>query len=377
MTRALRVVYVSTLTHGGPVSHLLDLAPRIAEAGADVRVVCGTDEVAERFRAVGLRADVLVVRSKWDVMAVGRLWRLLADADVIHTQDRRAGLFARPLGRLRGAAAVHTYHGLPEDIAVRVGRDEPPSAPELGRARRLWLFGCYLPLEGVLARLGVVVVPSQAMSSYLASVGLPPRRLVVIPSGIDASENEPRPAVPEGGPLRVVTVANLEPWKGVDLVVDACARATVARGIVLDVFGDGTERAALERSAARQGVDAHFHGHVPDIRQRLSAADLFVLASRAENLPISILEAMAGGLPVVAARVGGVAELVEDAVTGRVVPPDDAAALAGAISDLADDPGRRAAMGRAGLDRVRAQFSASGAAARTLELYGARCASSR
>lgn len=363
-----RVVFVSTLDHGGPVTHLVDLATRVAAAGLDVRVVCATQRVAAALRDGGIRADVHEVRSKWDVAAIGRLWRLLAEADVVHTQDRRAGFFARPLGRLRGARVVHTFHGVPEDVAIRVGRTDPLSQAPLPLRRRLWLSGCYFPLEALLARLGPVVVPSRAMATFLASVGLPARAMTVVPSGIDpdADATEARPD--DGGAVRVVAVGNLEPWKGFDLFLSALA--DVRADVTVDVFGDGTERPRLERmAAANRGAPVTFHGHVDDLRTRLGTADLFVLPSRAENLPISILEAMAAGVPVVATRVGGIAELVEEGRTGVLVGPEDPRALAAAIDELARDAARRRAMGRAGLDRVRASFSATSVADATLAVY--------
>jgi glycosyltransferase involved in cell wall biosynthesis len=362
-----RAVYVSTLDHGGPVTHLLDLAPRVAaEPGLEVRVVCGTDEVAARFRAAGLRADVHRVRSKWDVAAAGRLWRLLAGADVVHTEDRRAGFFARPLGRLRGARVVHTYHGVPEDLAVRVGRDDPASRAPLPLRRQVWLRGVYFPLEALLARLGPVVVPSHAMATFLVSAGLPARALRVVPSGIDPEPGATAERA-RGEAVRLVAVGNVETWKGLDLLL--AALGSVRADVTLDVFGDGTERPRLERTAPSTVT---FHGHVGDLRDRLREADVLVLPSRAENLPISILEAMAAGLPVIAARVGGVAELVDDGVTGLLVPPEDPAALAGAIESLAGDRSRRQAMGAAGLARVRSAFSATEAARATIELYRSR-----
>lgn len=367
---ALRVVYVSTLEHGGPVSHLLDLAPKVAAAGAQVRAVVANEAVAESFRRAGVATTVVLVRSKWDVGGALALWGALGDADVVHTQDRRAGLFARPVARLRGAQVVHTYHGLPEDIAVRVGRTGPPPGPAPSAVRRLWLFAGYLRIESLLARLGSVVVPSHAMAGFLDGAGLPAERIRVLPSGIDVRRSEPAPS---SSPPVVVTVANLERWKGVDLLVDAVATLPVR----LEVYGDGTERAALEAQARRVGADARFLGRVADVRDRLAAADVFVLPSRAENLPISVLEAMAAALPVVATRVGGVPELVEDGVTGRVVAPDDAAALAGAIAEVLGDENARVAMGRAGAQRVRERFDAAAAGARMLARYEELCESSR
>ena len=363
-------MYVSTLDHGGPVSHLLDLAPHVARAGAEVRVVAASEAVAASFRATGVAATAVRVRSKWDVRGAGDLWPALAGADVVHTQDRRAGLFARPLGRLRGARVVHTYHGLPEDIAVRVGRSTAPPGPSPSLLRRLWLFGGYLRVEALLARLGAVVVPSRAMADFLAGAGIPPARISVLPSGIDVRRRRPRPV---SSPPVVATVANLEHWKGVDLLVEAVAGLAVR----LEVYGDGTERAALEALAGRVGADVRFLGRVGDVRERLLGADLFVLASRAENLPISVLEAMAAALPVVATRVGGVPELVEHGVTGRVVEPDDPGVLAAAIADVLGDEEARLAMGAAGAARAAEHFDAVAAGERMLARYVELCASSR
>jgi glycosyltransferase involved in cell wall biosynthesis len=373
----MRVVYVSTLARGGPVSHLLDLAPRVAALGVDVRVACADGGVAGAFRARGVDAVPLSspVRSKWDVRGASALWPLLADADVVHTHDRRAGLFARVLGRARGAAVVHTYHGLPEEIAVELGRDDGYRDPSVSALRRAWLRGGYLRIEGALAMLGVVVVPSAAMAAYLAAAGVPRARLRVIASGIDVVRAEP------GGrhdPPVVATMANLERWKGVDVLLDACALVARERRLRVDVYGDGDERGALEAQAARLGVDVTFLGHVVGARDRLVVdADVVVVPSRAENLPVAALEAMAAALPVVATRVGGVPELVDDGVTGFVVPPDDAPAMAAAIGKVLADDDLRVAMGRSGAARVASRFSADGTARALVDLYEQRCASSR
>ena len=363
----MRVTYVTTLERGGPVSHLRAVADRVAQLGVDVRVV-GPGDVP--------------VRSKWDVRGALGLWSQLAGADIVHTHDRRAGLFARVLARMRGAAVVHTYHGLPEEIAVELGRDDGYRDPSVPPLRRAWLRGGYLRVEAALALLGVVVVPSEAMASYLAGAGVPRSRLRVIPSGIDVVRTAPPPV--RHDPPVIAVMANLERWKGVDVLLDACGLHLHAGGTHLhaggmhvDVYGDGTERRALEGQAARLGVDATFHGHVAGARERLLEADVLVVPSRAENLPIAALEAMAAALPVVATRVGGVPELVDDGVTGFVVPPDDPAAMAAAIAKVLADDELRAGMGRAAAARVAERFSAEGMARKLVDLYGERCASSR
>lgn len=366
----MHVVYVSSLTKGGPVSHLLTLGPAVARAGAHVRVVCGDDHVAAAFRAVGIDASVAPLRHKGDVSGARTVNRLVRGADVVHTHDRRAGLLVRPAARIRGARAVHTYHGLPEEIALRVGREgevheRPPGA---SRAQIAWLLHGYLRLEAALTVFGPVVVPSQAMSRFLRAHGLPASRVHVVPNGIDlpaapAARREPAVA----GPLVIGVAANLEYHKGIDVLLEACALA--GRPLRLEVLGDGTWRSRLERLASARRVDARFSGHVDDVEARFGGMDVLAVPSRAENFPVSVLEAMAAGLPVVATRVGGLPELVVDGETGMLVDPDDPAALAEALDSLAADPDRRRALGESGGRRVAALFGADRMAARMLTLY--------
>ena len=359
-----KVTFVSTLDAGGPVTHLVGLIPPLVERGVEVTVVAADEATAARYREAGARALVVAVRSKWDVGAARRLRAALRGADVVHAQDRRAGQFARPLGRLAGARVVHTYHGLPEDVAVRAWGADRPALPW---RRRAWLSGVYFPLESVLARLGPVVVPSEAMARALAGLGLPGGRLVVVPSAVEVLRSE---APPAHEPLRVATAANLEPWKGVDVVVRACAAvARSGRPVHLDVYGTGSEADALDRLARREGADATFHGEVGALPARLLDADLFALGSRAENLPMVILEAMGAALPVIATDVGGVAEAVVDGETGLLVPADDVGGMAEALDRLAADDGLRRRMGAAGARRAAGVFSPAAVADRLLALY--------
>jgi len=367
----MRVVYVSTLERGGPLFHLRQLAPHVAAQGVDVHVVCATETVAAGFEELGVSARAVPIASKFDLGGGAGLWRLLEDADVVHTQDRRAGLFARPQGRLRGARVVHTLHGLPEEIAARMGREEAPDAPGVSRGRIAWLVHGYLRLEALLTTLGALVTPSHAMARFLEAHGFPAGRVHVIPIGVDAAGSngrEPHDVFVAG------TAAGLEYWKGIDVLLEACAQVGVP--LRLEVFGDGSLRAELERQAREAGVDARFHGWVPDLPSRMHELDAFVLASRAENLPLSILEAMAAGLPVVGTRVGGIPELVVDGTTGLLVEPEQPAELAAALETLARDPERRDELGRRGRERAAEHFSSEEVARRTVRLYERLCGSS-
>lgn len=360
----MRVVYVSTVERGGPVWHLVDLVPRVIEAGADALVVCQTAEVAAHFRALRIPTLVSPVRDKFDLRGALRLRPLLASADVVHTQDRRAGLLVRPLARLGRAKVAHTLHGLPVDMAVQVGRDRSASLFGVSdRTVRLHTMS-YFAVEATLSRFGAVVVPSQALARFIADHGVPRARIEVIASGVDVQRSAPDPL---GSPVVIGTAAMLEPLKAIDVLLEACARVTLP--LQVEIYGDGSRRGELERRAASLGLKATFHGNVDDVRQRLTSIDLFVLASRGENLPISILEAMAAALPVVATRVGGVRELVDHGTTGLLVEPDDVEGMARAITTIATDGQLHDSMGRAGAERVGRLFRPAEVGRKTAELY--------
>jgi glycosyltransferase involved in cell wall biosynthesis len=360
----VNVVYVSTIPSGGPVSHLRTLVPRVAAAGVGVSVVCATEEVATEFWQRGVSATVVPVRHKLDLWGTARLWPLLKSADVVHTHDRRAGLLARPQARLRGAGIVHTLHGLPEEIATAVGRLAAPPLAGASPGRVFWLRRGYLPIESALSSMGMVISPSRALRRFLIHHGFSEERIRVIPSAVEIRRRHP-PA--PRTPVTVGTIAGLEYWKGVDLLVEACGQ--VSAPIRLEVYGEGVWRRRLEARARALGIDARFHGRVPAAEERLEEMDLFVLPSRADNLPMVILEAMARALPVVATRVGGVSEVVEDGRTGVLIEPEDVSALAAAIEALASDPTRREAMGSAGAQRASQLFDPNEIAARLVDLY--------
>jgi glycosyltransferase involved in cell wall biosynthesis len=219
-------------------------------------------------------------------------------------------------------------------------------------------------IEALLSYLGAVVVPSHALAQFLAAHGFPQRRMHVIPYGISVRRPSPSPL---HFPRRIGTAAMLEQRKGIDVLLDAYAAMQVPAE--LDVFGDGSLRGELEARARSLAIDVRFHGFVDDLRQQLLELDAFVLPTRADNLPVAILEAMAIGLPVVATRVGGVPELVLDRETGYLVDPDDPGELSHALDAVVADPDRHRLFGEASAARIAAHFEAGAVAARMVQLY--------
>jgi glycosyltransferase involved in cell wall biosynthesis len=176
--------------------------------------------------------------------------------------------------------------------------------------------------------------------------------------GVDAGEFAEAHPVDDGS-LKVICVGRLVPEKGQTVLLHAARRVRDAGvGVRLTFVGDGRSREAVEREATKSGVDVVFKGAL-DQDQLLGAlldADVFCLPSFAEGLPVVLMEAMASCLPVVTTRIAGVQELVEDGVSGFVVPPGREDLLASALLELANDRERAHAMGKAGRAKVGQEF---------------------
>jgi glycosyltransferase involved in cell wall biosynthesis len=179
----------------------------------------------------------------------------------------------------------------------------------------------------------------------------------------------------QGQGAHFVFVGRLAAIKGVRVLLAAFTevqqRLPKAR---LTLVGDGPDRAELERLAAQMGVAVEFMGYrsQAEVADILAGADVFVLPSFAEGLPVVLMEALASSVPVIATQVAGVSELVEEGQSGYLVPPGDAASLADRMYQAGCDPQARARMGEAGRARVRAEFDSSQEAARLAGLFCGR-----
>ena len=194
--------------------------------------------------------------------------------------------------------------------------------------------------------------------------GVAPERVETIYNGLDLSHWLPVSPAPRigAGPL-ITTVGNLRHVKGHDVLVEA---ASIVRRDVSNarftIGGEVLEPAyfqALQNQVQRLALADHvsFVGGIRDLRTHLATADLFVLPSRSEGFSNAIIEAMAASLPVVATDVGGNAEAVRTGITGCIVPPEDAPALARAILDILSQPDSGRAMGKAGRAAVVDHFT--------------------
>lgn len=231
--------------------------------------------------------------------------------------------------------------------------------------------------EGIALVDRIVCVSAAAAASF-AAAGIAADRLAVIRNGLGPrAPSRPRAAVRaalgvDASQPVVLTAARFTPQKDHAVLIDAVPAVWVAHpALRVWLAGHGPLEDDLRGRVEQRGLAAvvQFLGQRDDVPDLLAAADLFVLPSRFEGLPLAALEAMAAALPVVATRVGGTDEAVLDGVTGRLVPPGDPEALGAAIAASLSRPDEAARLGAAGRERFDGAFTASRMADETARLY--------
>lgn len=282
--------------------------------------------------------------------------------DIVHIQTPATGGVPRmALGaRLGGAGAtLVTYH------LVQPSR--------LGQRGRL----VNLVVQQFLVDRTIAVSGGVA-ASLASNCGLNRRHIAVIHNGVEPYNNRAVPSVPLARSSDEVWIGyfgRLADEKGVRYLVDALALLASRYPHVHTVLvGDGYEREALETKVQQLGLSAHvtFAGYRADARALMREVDVVVLPSLTEGLPLVLAEAMEAGRPVVATLLPGVTtEVVEDGVTGLLVPPADPQSLSNALGILIGDPERRAALGTNGRERFLQHFQSRQMAASVYALYDA------
>jgi glycosyltransferase involved in cell wall biosynthesis len=221
----------------------------------------------------------------------------------------------------------------------------------------------------------ILAVSEDVKTRYAQELRVPARKLVVVRNAIRVTpagrtpDPALRAALVAGRPDYVVlTPARLHPQKGHTYLLAAAVKIPDATFVLA---GDGPLRAELEAHARNLGVTDRcvFLGDRTDVPDLLAAADLFVLPSLFEGLPVSVLEAMAAERPVVATAIGGTDEVVRHEETGLLVPPCDPSALAAAISRIRSDPSLARRLAAAGRERVEREFSSEVTARKVMGIY--------
>lgn len=375
MTR--RIAFFITLPElGGAQSHVRAVLGELAGRDYDVTVLsAGEGWLLDEARALGFSAVPL--RHLQRALHPLRDWRAFLELlghlrrlrpDVLHLHSSKAGILGRLAGRFAGVPnVIFTAHGF--------SFHERLSPLKLRAA---------VALERVFARLCHRIV---AVSRYDAAraarfaVGLP-GQVTVVYNGIPLHAAPPagRQATREAlglGPEAevVIMVARFSFPKDHATLLAALEPLMAERpNLTCLLVGTGRQEAETHAAIAAAGLAERVRclGDRQDVPALLAASDVFVLSSQFEGLPISILEGMAAGLPVVASDVGGVSEEVLDGVTGRLVPARDPERLAAALRELLADPALARRMGDAGARRVQECFSAEAMGEALRTLYAAR-----
>jgi glycosyltransferase involved in cell wall biosynthesis len=329
------------------------LARGLTERGIDNVVIAPPGPLLERARQEGWTTIAWHARGDWDLAALlaarGALRRLAPD--VAHCHSARAHALGVPAARLAGVRAVV--------VSRRVAF---PIRPGLKYR---------MPVDRYLC-------VSQGVARAMRAGGVPAERLAVVPSGIVPDRGAPAAdlraliGVPTGA-LLVGTVAALTAEKRHEDLIEAAVRMrnTIPEAHFVWV-GEGPRRGFLERLRRSRGLENRIHllGFRLDAAGLMAQCTVVALASDSEGIATSLLDAQAAGVPVVATAVGGIPEVVQDRVTGRLVPARQPAALAAALVEILTDPELRLAMARAGAEWAK-EFHIDRTVERTLEEYRA------
>jgi L-malate glycosyltransferase len=306
--------------------------------------------------AAGLRVLPLTVHGEWDIAAataIRRAVRRMA-VDIVHAHTSHA----------HGVSALALLGGGRTALMVTRRVDYPMRCNPLNRLK--------------YDRCDRFVAVSEKIVQNLVAGGIPQRRIARIYDGIDRAKFD-RPALvglkatlalPEAT-CGIGTVAALTREKGLDILLQAAHQVLQRHPhVCFVVVGGGTQADPLRDLTRALDIEERvvFTGERPDAEHLIPLFDIFVLPSRREGLGSSLLDAMAAGVPIVAARTGGVPELVEDDVSGLLFPPGDADALASHIGTLVEDESMRARLAAGGRERV-GRFDISSIAEQTWQVY--------
>jgi glycosyltransferase involved in cell wall biosynthesis len=366
--RVLRVI--ARLNMGGPAIHVANLAAGLETRGYHTTVVAGSlargeDSmafVAERLgvRVVSVPEMEREISVLHDASSIRRLAEIIRAErpHVLHTHTAKAGALARAAALLAGDArppvVLHTFHG-----HVLKGY--------FGPARTAF----FLRVEQLLARLSdVLVAVSPEVRDELVELRVaPPAKFAVIRLGIPLEERLGDPTADldyrrlYGIPRDAFVVGWVGRMTGVKDTSSALEilRSTRGRGVdaVLCLVGDGPDREHLEQTAHDLGLAraCYFVGYQEDVAGYYRLFDAFLLPSVTEGTPVSAIEALASGVPVVANRVGGVPDVVRDGADGYLVDAGDVEAAADRLAALARDPALRASLAANGGARVRERYA--------------------
>jgi glycosyltransferase involved in cell wall biosynthesis len=358
--------FVTVFGIGGTERQVLNLVQGLDRSRFDVEVAClkRWGALLPEIEASGVPITEYKTTSLYNHVAVWNQMRFLKhlrkrNVEIVHTYGFYSNVFAIPPARLAGAAAVLA--------SIRdTGEHLTPMQKRI---------------EKLFCRMAdCVVTNAEAVRKRLTNEGYDAEKIVVIHNGIELTRYARKPnalglhrelGVPSNTPL-VAVFARLNELKGIEYFLQAVAGLIKRfRNVRFLVVGDGASRPELEKYAEHLGLNKHvvFLGFRLDVPTLLSEISVSVLPTLSEGLSNSLLEAMAASVPVVATRVGGNPEVVQEGITGLLAPPRDSEALARAIGQFLERPSLGREFGLAGRERVSREFGLERMMRATERLY--------
>lgn len=378
-----KIIYLITKGFwGGAQRYIFDLATNLPTEEYEVLVALGQPgELGARLEQAGVKTvaiphlarDISLlaeIKTAWFLFKLFRRER----PDIIHLNSSKMGGLGAFIGRL-----VNWYWFLTAKSyklkAIFTGHGWAFNEPRPAWQKRVIAFFHWLTI--FLTHHTIVV--SQTVLNQISNWPLVGRKLVMIHNGLSEPDFYPRlearkKLIPDLPPETtwLGTVAELHRNKGLDVLVEAFARLVPDYpNLNLLIIGEGEEREHLAMQIARHHLidRVYLLGRVPEAARYLKAFDIFTLPSRTEALPYALLEAGQAGLPVVASRVGGIPEIIENGETGLLVLPGNPAALANALKTLLPERYRESLLGKHLRDFVKINFSRSQMLTQTYALY--------
>lgn len=360
----VKIVYLVTKADpiGGAQIHVRDLAVAVRQHGHEPTVLTsGSGPFIDDLRTQGIPVRVLThlaapIHPVRDLRALRELRAALIEIrpDLITAHSSKAGILGRLAARSLRVPVVFTVHGWAFT----------PGIPPLQAA-------FYRRVERAVGPLasGFITVSEFDRRLALEARIAPPSRVTTVHNGMPDIPPSLR-ADPARTPVRLIMVARFGAQKDHPTLLRALAQLT-AHPWELDLIGEGPAMAETQALAASLGLTGRvrFLGQRMDVDQRLAEAQVSLLITNWEGFPLSILEAMRAGLPVVASAVGGVDESVADGDTGYLIPRGDVTLLRDRLGRVVTDAALRARLGQAGRRRYEAQFTLEHTVARTLSVY--------
>ena len=332
----MRILWlIDTLHMGGAESLVLPFAKRLDRTQYELFIcsmgTIGTNALEAELRESGIPVTNLGARNLRDVRAFRRLLKFVREQriDLVHAHLTYSAIWSALLSRITGIPSVASLH-----VAPSATREQ----------KKTLRFRLLTDVRDRLMRFAldrwssaVIMVSDALRQTYLAAGGLRAEKLRVVHNGVEVERFRRDRAETRARLLRefnlpsdariAVTVAVLRPAKGIEVLLEAVRLVPDTHFLIV---GDGPMRE--EWTALTDSNRVHWAGFRRDVDAILAGCDLFVHPSLDDAFPTVLLEALAAGLPIVASRVGGIPEIVDDGVTGRLVPPGDAQQLAAAIN---------------------------------------------